>query len=154
MTCFTISEVVPRHQPILGTSAQHAVDDDELVRGLLRGDASSWRAFSSRYSRLLHGCIAKVTVRFPAVVGTDDVSEIYGLFCLNLLANDMRRLRTFDSTRGMRLGSWLGLLAVHTAYDYLRSLRRQPSGVCLDEIAEPVAELLDADRTCERLCQS
>lgn len=154
MTCLPISEVVPCRPPTCGSVVPSTEDDTRLLRGLLAHDASSWREFTSRYSRLLHGCIAKVTVRFPAVVGTDDVAEIYGLFCLNLLANDMHRLRTFDPTRGMRLGSWLGLLAVHAAYDYLRSLRRQPRGVCLDDVAEPVAELPDADHTCERVRQS
>ncbi len=128
--------------------------ENELVVGLLRGAPNAWRELNARHGRLLHGCIAKVVLRFPSLVSLDDVPEIYGLFCLNLLANQMHRLRTFDPTRGMRLSSWLGLLAVHTAYDYLRSQRRQPHGICLEEIPEPAVDHTDVEEHCERLRQS
>jgi RNA polymerase sigma-70 factor (ECF subfamily) len=62
--------------------------------------------------------------RFSRVTGADDVDEIYARFCLQLLANDKKKLRLFDPERGSKLSSWLGLLASHAAYDYLRSLRR------------------------------
>src|SRR5690606_31551640 len=42
-------------------------------------------------------------------------------------------LRSFDPERGSRLGTWLGLLATHAAYDYLRSLRREVPRVPLTE---------------------
>jgi len=131
-----------------------AASDSELVTGLLAGAPECWRELNTRHARLLHGCIAKVVLRFPSLVSMDDVPEIYGLFCLNLLSNDMHRLRTFDPSRGMRLSSWLGLLAVHTAYDYLRSQRRQPRGVRLEELPELAMEHGDADDHCERLRQS
>ncbi|MGC4088382.1 MAG: sigma-70 family RNA polymerase sigma factor [Polyangiaceae bacterium] len=42
------------------------------------------------------------------------------------MSNDKRKLRTFETGRGTRLGTWLGLLATHTAYDFLRAVRRMP----------------------------
>ena len=41
-------------------------------------------------------------------------------------------LRSFEPGRGTRLGTWLGLLANHAAYDFLRSARRAPR---LDELS-------------------
>jgi RNA polymerase sigma-70 factor (ECF subfamily) len=78
------------------------------------------------------------------------VREIYALFCLNLLANDRHRLRSFDPSRGMRLSSFLGLIASHTAYDYLRTMRRQPHGPCVDDVAEWAAQPPEAAENCER----
>jgi RNA polymerase sigma-70 factor (ECF subfamily) len=99
---------------------------------------------------MVEACIARITHRFPGLVGHEDVREIYALFCLNLLANDSRKLRTFDPARGTRFSSWLGLLAVHTAYDYLRTVRRQPHGPCVDDIAELVAHVPEAAENCVR----
>jgi RNA polymerase sigma-70 factor, ECF subfamily len=35
-------------------------------------------------------------------------------------------LRSFDPERGTKFSTWLGMLANHAAYDYLRTLRREP----------------------------
>lgn len=127
-----------------------AEDELRLVRGLIAGQKHSWREFNHRYSRMLEACIARVTFRFPGLVGPEDVREIYALFCLNLLANDRHRLRSFNPDKGMRLSSWFGLIAVHTAYDYLRSARRQPSGPCVDDLIDLAAQVPDTSEGCER----
>jgi RNA polymerase sigma-70 factor (ECF subfamily) len=97
-----------------------------LVEALLEDDPAAWRTFNDRYSRLAYRCITRVTARFNRVITPDDVREIYAAFCMQLLANDKAKLRNFEPDRGSRLGSWLGLLASHAAYDYLRSRRREP----------------------------
>lgn len=135
-------------------SATVVADEIRLVNGLVDGDEASWREFSVRYSRMLQACIARVTLRFPGLVGAEDVNEIYALLCLNLLANDRHRLRTFDPAKGMRLSSWFGLIAVHTAYDYLRNARRQPTGPCVDEIVDLAAQVPETSDACERRQQA
>lgn len=127
-----------------------AEDEMRLVRGLVAGETGCWREFSQRYARMLEACIGRVTTRFPGLVGPEDVREIYALFCLNLLANDRHRLRSFNPTKGMRLSSWFGLIAVHTAYDYLRNARRQPSGPCVDDLVDLAAQVPDTSEGCER----
>lgn len=108
-----------------GTNTAKELDDALLVEQLLEDDPAAWRAFSARYSRLMLSCISRVTGRFCRV-GPDDVREIYATLCLQLLSNDKKKLRSFEAGRGTRLGTWLGLLATHTAYDFLRSVRRTP----------------------------
>lgn len=125
-------------------------DEMRLVCGLVAGDEGSWREFSQRYTRMLEACIARVTFRFPGLVGPEDVREIYALFCLNLLANDRHRLRSFDPSKGMRLSSWFGLIAVHTAYDYLRNARRQPAGPNVDDLVDLAAQVPETSDACER----
>ena len=118
-------------------------DERELLAGLIAGEPSAWREFNERYSRLVYRCITRVTARFAGVVGPDDVREIYATLSLGLLANDKRKLRSFEPSRGNKLGSWLGMLAIHTAYDYLRGLRREPRRGTLAEAELVSSELPD-----------
>ncbi len=118
-----------------------AAAQKELVSQMLVGSERAWRDFHGRYDRLIYRCITKVTGRFATFVGQDDIREIYATLLVQLLSNDMHKLRTFDPERGNRFGSWIGLLAINCAYDYLRSMRREPNRAPLDE-----AENLWCDR--------
>jgi RNA polymerase sigma-70 factor, ECF subfamily len=115
-------------------------DQDVLVREMLSGNERAWRAFHARYDRVIYRCITHVTARFSAVVSQDDLRDVYATLLVQLLSNDMRKLRTFDADRGTRLGSWIGTLAVNCAHDYLRARRRAPRCASLDE-----AEVLSCD---------
>ena len=98
----------------------------ELVSGLLKSEARAWRTFRERYDRLIHRCIAKVVRRFSRIVSDDDVQEIYSNVYVLLLANDMVKLRSWSPGLGSRLSTWLGMITIHAAYDYLRQRRREP----------------------------
>jgi RNA polymerase sigma-70 factor (ECF subfamily) len=113
-------------------------DDAALIPSLLQNDERAWRIFHERYGQRLQGAISKVTRRFPQLTGTDHVQEIYAALCLRLLNDDKRRLRSFDPSRGTPLGCWLCALAKNSAYDFLRSRRRQPS---LSRMGEESQEL-------------
>jgi RNA polymerase sigma-70 factor (ECF subfamily) len=115
--------------------------EEALVAGLLARDPRAWRAFA-RYDRLIDHCIARVFTRFSRF-SEDDVREVHASLMVQLLSNDMHKLRTFDPERGMRLPSWIGLLATNAAYDQLRRVRRQPRFTREESAPEPV---------CERMC--
>jgi len=138
----------------LQTRARNAtgLDDAGLVEGLLADEAGAWRIFSERYSRLILSCITRVTTRFGRL-GAEDVREIYATLCLQLLSNDKKKLRSFQADRGTRLGTWLGLLATHTAYDYLRRWRRTPrfdelsvADGMADDVPDPSEATLQRER--------
>jgi RNA polymerase sigma-70 factor (ECF subfamily) len=118
-------------------------DDQTLIQGMIMNLPAAWREFQKRYDRLIHRCITKVTRRFSSIVAQDDVREIYATLYLSLLANDKHKLRTFDPGRGNRFSSWIGLLAINCAYDYLRTLKREPQKEQLAEACELVCELPD-----------
>jgi RNA polymerase sigma-70 factor (ECF subfamily) len=120
------------------TQSPSRQEELELLDGLLDGDEIAWRRFHAQYDRLIYRCIRKVTHSFSAVVRSEDEREIYSNLVVQLLSNDKRKLRSFDPDRGSRLGTWLGLLATHAAYDYLRSLRREV----------PRVPLCEAEATC------
>lgn len=118
-------------------------EEQRLLAGMIADDEHAWREFNARYARLIYRCITRVTARFTAVVGPDDVREIYAMLCMQLLANDKRKLRSFEPGRGNKLGSWIGMLAIHSAYDYLRGLKREPKRGCLSEAETLSSELPD-----------
>jgi RNA polymerase sigma-70 factor, ECF subfamily len=119
----------------------------ELLERLLSSDANAWRELNNRYARLVSSCIQRVVARFAKRVSVDAVEEIYATFSLKLLANDKHKLRSFEPSRGNKLGTWLGMLATHCAYDYLRSVRREPSSVCLTEAETLTSESQDPCET-------
>src|SRR5262245_19014793 len=104
-----------------------------LVADMIAGREMAWREFHARYDRLIYRCITKVTGRFSSFLSQDDIREIYATLLVQLLSNNMHKLRTFDPERGNRFGSWIGLLAINCAYDYLRSMRREPNRAPLAE---------------------
>ncbi len=149
-------------QPAPSSVNFDAHDEAELLSRLLADDAAAWREFNQRYSRLIFRCITKVLGRFSGVVAPDDTREIYSTLCVQLLARDKHKLRSFDPERGNKLSTWLGMLATHAAYDFLRGRKRDPKteemtaaetlandipsphDVCVfREQAERVADLLD-----------
>lgn len=124
--------------------------ETELLNGLLSGSDKAWREFHTRFDRLIYRCITKVTGRFSAVVSQDDIREIYATLIVQLLSNEMHKLRTFDAARGNRFSSWLGLLAINAAYDYLRALRREPNRAPMTEAEDLRSELPNPHELCER----
>ena len=115
----------------------------DLIAGMLANDPAAWREFQVRYDRLIIRCITKVTRRFASIVSQDDVREVYATLYVSLLSNDMHKLRSWDPERGNRFSSWIGLLAINAAYDYLRTLKREPQKECITEAMELVADIPD-----------
>lgn len=111
-------------------------EEQVLLQGLLRDDPVSWKKFFERYDRLIYRCITRVTSRFPGSVTQEDVREIYANVVVNLLHRDKRKLRTYDPNRGSKLGSWIGLITINTAYDFLRAVSRQPVSDSLSEASD------------------
>ena len=126
-------------------------DDETLIAGLLGNLPLAWREFQKRFDPLVRSCISKVTRRFASVISRDEASEIHAIFYLSLLANDRRKLRSFDPSRGNRLSSWIGLLTINCAYDFLRPFRREPPKEQLDQASDVANDVPDAfDMTADR----
>lgn len=137
------SRTFPNPQPLSFVPSAAEASDAELVRALIADDARAWREFNTRFSRLILSTISRVTARFRGVVSQEDVREIYATFSVQLLANDKNKLRSFDPARGNKLSTWLGLLASHTAYDFLRSARREPKRAAMSEAEDLYTSLPD-----------
>jgi RNA polymerase sigma-70 factor (ECF subfamily) len=107
-------------------SAKTAETDHELLCRVLDHQSDAWTELLRRYRCLIHRCISKATGRVGAQLCPDDQDEIFCELCMNLLRDDMRKLRAYDPTRGVKLSTWLGLLSINTAYDHLRRRARFP----------------------------
>jgi len=102
-------------------------DEELLLRErLLSGDSRAWAEFEASYGRLVGATIARVIGRFGRKGCSEDAAEIRAAFALELLSNDKAKLRAFSPERGIRLGTWVAMLASHAAYDFLRRRRREP----------------------------
>lgn len=110
--------------------------ETELLELMLTLDKVAWREFHRRYDRLIWCCIHKVSGRFTHILAPEDVNEVYANFFAALMANDLHKLRSFRVERGNKLGTWIGMLAIHSTWDYLRAMSRQPTGDPLSVIEE------------------
>lgn len=108
--------------------------DEQLREGALRHDERALAELVRRHRGLIFRCITRVTSRYERVLTSECVDDIFAEVCVLLWADDLKRLRAYDASRGMKLASWLGLIAGHAAYDHLRRMRRQPAYEDLDGI--------------------
>lgn len=113
---------------VLARLARKPVDwsDEELLANVLRNQGVAWSELVRRYRALIYRCISKVTLRYAPTLASADMDEIYAEVMIQLVRDDMHKLRIYDPGRGAKLGSWIGMLAVNAAYDYLRSAGRRP----------------------------
>jgi RNA polymerase sigma-70 factor, ECF subfamily len=128
--------------------------DEELLANVLRNQGMAWAELVRRYRALIYRCISKVTLRYAPTLASADMDEIYAEVMIQLVRDDMHKLRIYDPGRGAKLGSWIGMLAVNAAYDYLRSAGRRPilnrEGNLIDPNEEhdrsPLDHLLEKER--------
>ena len=73
-----------------------------------------------------------------------DLDEIYADVMMQLVRDDMHKLRIYNPSRGTKLGSWIGMLSVNAAYDFLRSAGRRP---LLDKVDGAIDPHEECDRT-------
>ena len=118
--------------------------DRELLARVLRSEGSGWTELLRRFRSLIYRCITKVTGRYASSLSTADIDEVYAEVLVSLLRDDMRKLRLYNPTRGTKLGSWIGMISVNAAYDYLRGVGRRLVLDRLDGCPYPHAE---CDRT-------
>ena len=127
------------------TAAKTPADwtDRELLRWVLRSDARGWSELVRRYRPLIYRCITKVTLKYSPTLGNADLDEIYADVMMQLVRDDMHKLRIYNPARGTKLGSWIGMISVNAAYDFLRSAGRRP-------LLDKVDGNLDPHEECDR----
>jgi RNA polymerase sigma-70 factor (ECF subfamily) len=126
-------------------------DEAGLLRGMLAGEAHAWRMFHGTYSGLVHTFVKRAAVRGGLQLGDDQRRDAYATLLMQLCANDMAKLRTFDPARGVTLARWLGTLAHHVAVDLHRLAVAEPCAFALEDIADEMeSETLQPDEALDR----
>jgi len=118
--------------------------DRELLRHVLRSEGRAWAELVRRYRPLIYRCITKVTLKYAPTLGSADLDEIYADVMMQLVREDMHKLRIYNPSRGTKLGSWIGMLSVNAAYDFLRGAGRRP---LLDKVDGAIDPHEECDRT-------
>jgi RNA polymerase sigma-70 factor, ECF subfamily len=122
--------------------------DRELIQRMLANDCPAWRVFAQRHDGLIYAAIDRVLRAFPNYRGPAEREDIRATLLSSLLAREMHKLRVFEFDRGVRLSSWIGLLATNAARDYVRAASRRPTATlakmeALEDCgASPLANLL------------
>jgi len=121
------------------TTAKAPADwtDKQLLRRVLGNEELAWVELLRRYRALIYRCITKVTNKHAPGLDSADLDEIFADVLMNLLRDDMRKLRMYNPRRGTKLGSWIGMIAINAAYDFLRSASRRPMLDKIDGTPEP-----------------
>jgi RNA polymerase sigma-70 factor (ECF subfamily) len=117
--------------------------DRELLRFVLRSDSRGWAELIRRFRPLIYRCITKVTLKYAPTLSSADLDEIYADVMMQLVREDMHKLRIYNPARGTKLGSWIGMISVNAAYDFLRSAGRRP-------LLDKVDGNLDPHEECDR----
>lgn len=117
--------------------------DRELLKFVLRNDARGWAELVRRFRPLIYRCITKVTLKYAPTLGAADLDEIYADVMMQLVRDDMHKLRIYNPARGTKLGSWIGMISVNAAYDFLRGAGRRP-------LLDKVDGALDPHEECDR----
>jgi RNA polymerase sigma-70 factor, ECF subfamily len=118
--------------------------DRDLLKSVLRNDARGWTELVRRYRPLIYRCITKVTLKYSPRLSNADLDEIYADVMMQLVRDDMHKLRIYNPSRGTKLGSWIGMLSVNAAYDFLRGAGRRP---LLDKVDGAIDPHEEVDRT-------
>jgi RNA polymerase sigma-70 factor (ECF subfamily) len=113
--------------------------DETLRQALVARRPAAWREFHRRFDGLIRERIARTTYRFRKILTSEDAEDIHATVLLELTARDMDKLRRFDAAKGCTLRSWIGMLASHTALDFLRRAARRPRCVPIGglELGDP-----------------
>jgi RNA polymerase sigma-70 factor (ECF subfamily) len=123
----------------MSDGASDKTADLELLRAVIRRDPGAWQAFFKRHERLILACLRRVYTRYHVFLPQEQLEDLVGMVCLDLVKDDYRKLRKYDPDRGYRLSSWIGLIATNIAHDALR--RRGPPHTSTDDEDSPLAEL-------------
>src|SRR4051794_6552022 len=89
--------------PVSESATQPANPDAALLARLLGRDARAWTIFFENYGRLIRSSIVRVVRRFGVGAASEDVRDIEATLAIELLTNDMGKLRAYQPDRGVRL---------------------------------------------------
>jgi RNA polymerase sigma-70 factor, ECF subfamily len=124
-------------------SAFDAATDVELLDAVCRGDEVAWESFYDRFRNLMVACVTRVCLRAGIKLQADDLMDILGDTCMNMVAGNFRRLRLYRTDGGCSVSSWIGVIATSTAHDFLRRERRRRIDPTLEADLERLAPLVD-----------
>lgn len=109
------------HDLLLGGSVFDGLSDHEIVANCIDDPSGQvWEWFVKKYSRLIWHSIHKTFKLYSYKASSEDCEDIYGAIFVSLVEDDFKRLKTFKGEGACSLSTWLSVIAVRKAIDYLR----------------------------------
>jgi len=99
------------------------LEELELLRRVIANDPAAWREFIRRFEPVIRHQIGRSIWPHRAALSSDSMADVLGEFWIYVLKNDRAALRAYDPAKGSRLSSWLGMLAMQTAWKHVRKQR-------------------------------
>jgi RNA polymerase sigma factor (sigma-70 family) len=98
--------------------------DLALVARCVTGDTRAWSVFIATHGGRIHHAIRQTLARHDIHLPAEEVEDLHAEAVMSLVADDYRRLRTYQGRNGCRLGTWVALVAARKTVDHLAELRR------------------------------
>jgi len=116
--------------------------EDELLKGCISGDKEEWNIFIQRYSKLIYHTIYKTHRVNDKPANPDDINDLFQEVFTSFCADNFKKLRMFDSTKGCTLPSWLRMITVRMTIDHLRKNRPVTS---IDDLSAEPSQACDQE---------
>ena len=102
-------------------------NDLAIIRQCLdNADESAWAAFVEQYSRLIWSGIQKTFRSYFFRFSQEDIEDVFGTVFLSLVENDFRKLRQYRSENSCSLSTYLTVVTVRMAIDFMRRDKSRP----------------------------
>ena len=108
-------------------------DDLHLIETCIQGKAGAWRTFITRYSPLVYYVIRKVLYARSAAVSREELADLHNDIFVSIMDRQGRKLRQYEGKNGCSVSTWIRVIAVRAAIDYLKK-RREAASLSDEEI--------------------
>ena len=99
------------------------VPETELLARCLDGDKQAWESFVLKYSRLVRHSLFHTLRHKNPPIESDTIDDLHQDVFSCLVEDNFKKIRQFKGKNGCSLASWIRVIAVRKALDYLRKER-------------------------------
>ncbi len=108
--------------------------EKELINKCLQGSSESWQLFIKQYSSLVYYVIQKVIRSKDFSASPEDIDDLHNDIFLSIMDKNGHKLRLYEGKNGCSFSTWIRVIAVRAAIDYMR--RKKESVSFSDDRAE------------------
>ncbi len=126
------------------------IPDHELFsRCILNEDAKAWDLFFRKYSSLLRSSINRTFRSYSFHYASEDAEDAFSSLFLSLIDNNFKKFKQFQGRNGCSLSTWLTVVAVRHAIDYMRKQKKLFTTTTLEDADQIVDSADDGNRNVE-----
>ena len=101
--------------------------EEEILKGCISGNKEKWNIFAQKYRKLILHSIYKTLRVYEQPTNPDEVDDLFQDVFISFYANDFKKMRIYDPTKGRSLASWLRLITVRMTINHIKKSKPIPS---------------------------